>query len=95
VGHGNKFIITESEGKYYNLSLSLPPNVTCRKCVLRGRYKTGKTQIASVSFHNMLICFVRDNYLGNNWGECGGGKPGALGCGPQTVFHGCSDIAII
>lgn len=32
-------------------------------------------------------------YLGNNWGQCPDGS-GALGCGPQESFRGCSDITI-
>eukprot|EP00095_Tigriopus_kingsejongensis_P000887 maker-scaffold409_size180341-snap-gene-0.25 protein:Tk00887 transcript:maker-scaffold409_size180341-snap-gene-0.25-mRNA-1 annotation:"hypothetical protein DAPPUDRAFT_317372" len=31
---------------------------------------------------------------GNNWGECEDGT-GALGCGPQETFMGCSDIRIV
>ena len=30
---------------------------------------------------------------GNNWGQCEDGT-GALGCGPQEQFRGCSDIRI-
>jgi len=39
-------------------------------------------------------CVLQWNYrAGNNWGWCPDGT-GALGCGPQETFRGCSDIAI-
>ncbi|KAL5274199.1 hypothetical protein ACFFRR_000770 [Megaselia abdita] len=39
-------------------------------------------------------CVLRWTYVtGNGWGICEDGK-GALGCGPQETFKGCSDIAI-
>lgn len=48
----------------------------------------------------MTFIFVRSFYLafkviflGNNWGECPRGAD-MIGCGPQEVFRGCSDIAI-
>lgn len=39
-------------------------------------------------------CVLRWTYItGNGWGICEDGS-GALGCGPQETFKGCSDIAI-
>lgn len=39
-------------------------------------------------------CVLRWRYVaGNNWGPCPNGG-GALGCGPQENFLGCSDIRI-
>ncbi|XP_037041216.1 uncharacterized protein LOC119077953 [Bradysia coprophila] len=39
-------------------------------------------------------CVLQWNYrAGNNWGQCPDGS-GALGCGPQETFRGCSDVTI-
>ncbi|ODM92190.1 hypothetical protein Ocin01_14488 [Orchesella cincta] len=39
-------------------------------------------------------CILQWNYrAGNNWGDCGNGS-GAMGCGAQETFRGCSDISI-
>jgi len=39
-------------------------------------------------------CVIQWRYVaGNNWNWCGDGT-GALGCGPQENFRGCSDVAI-
>lgn len=39
-------------------------------------------------------CVLQWRYIGgNNWGDCKNGT-GAVGCGPQEEFRGCSDITI-
>jgi len=39
-------------------------------------------------------CVIQWNYRGgNNWAQCGNGT-GAVGCGPQETFRGCSDVTI-
>nr|QSC42439.1 lytic polysaccharide monooxygenase D [Coptotermes gestroi] len=40
-------------------------------------------------------CVLQWTYItGNSWGYCGDGT-GALGCGPQETFRGCSDISLV
>lgn len=40
------------------------------------------------------LCVLRWHYrTGKDWGTCADGD-GRLGCGPQEIFRGCSDITI-
>ncbi|ODM92966.1 hypothetical protein Ocin01_13718 [Orchesella cincta] len=56
-----------------------------------GMYRTQLRLPAGVRCNQ---CIIQWNYRsGNNWGDCGNGS-GALGCGPQETFRGCSDISI-
>ncbi|CAL8117189.1 unnamed protein product [Orchesella dallaii] len=56
-----------------------------------GMYRTQLRLPAGVRCNH---CIIQWNYrAGNNWGECGNGS-GAVGCGPQETFRGCSDVSI-
>lgn len=54
-GHGEKYFITEMAPKYYNLTLQLPVNIKCNKCVLRWRYRTGKQVVV---FSHVLCLMI-------------------------------------
>lgn len=98
-----KYELPNTEPGWFNTTLQLPKDLTCSQCVLRWTYITGLYHvIIFIHYHyrrysSLLFLFFLYFFIfgvGNSWGTCPDGS-GAVGCGPQETFRGCSDVRII
>lgn len=97
----DRYTVPDSKSDvYYNTTVVLPSNLNCKHCVFRWTYVTGELTIFGFRFRLICLLFriccicLLCVCTGNSWGICQNGS-GAVGCGEQEHFRGCSDIHVL